>query len=438
MNLFWKKLFGGITPTAKLEKKEAELIEDMKRYDIIGKSAQLQEYYKLFHVVKSAGFQENRNILKNRKYKDTEEYKSITEYNKLKDSNDIKTYYKVLESKELEQYLAFSATPQFEDLGDKIKVKESEKLTKLSAFKHSNEYKTYVRFHDSFVIREFEKLKAIVTSPEFVKSNDFWANNNRWHQTPEYQTEVLFNKLQDNEDVKFYINQKAERFTNYRTVNQTFKDEFNSAKIDESKWSSGFNYKNPAFIQHHSFANEKHANNAGKNTTIEHSCLKISTKQEKITSKAWHPKKGFIQKEYEYTSDVLQTGKKFNQKKGVIRAKIKCSGKLHHCFWLGAENKLPFVSIFHFDGKSITVGNTTKDKVDGAQITGINPSEFYIYSLMWTEREMVWYINNVEIHRTNMNLPKEEMYLGFNSFISEKQKGSTGNFEIDWVRVYAN
>jgi len=28
------------------------------------------------------------------------------------------------------------------------------------------------------------------------------------------------------------------------------------------------------------------------------------------------------------------------------------------------------------------------------------------------------------------------MYLAFNSFISQKQKGSTGNLEVDWVRTY--
>jgi len=73
MNLFWKKLFGEITPTAKLEKDEAELKEAMHRYAEVEKSVELVEYKKLFHIVKSAKFQENKKILQNRKYKDTEE-----------------------------------------------------------------------------------------------------------------------------------------------------------------------------------------------------------------------------------------------------------------------------------------------------------------------------------------------------------------------------
>ena len=74
MNLFCKKLFGKITPTAKLEKNESELITAMHRYAEVEKSVELAEYKKLFHIVKSAKFQENKKILQNRKYKDTEEY----------------------------------------------------------------------------------------------------------------------------------------------------------------------------------------------------------------------------------------------------------------------------------------------------------------------------------------------------------------------------
>jgi len=45
-------------------------------------------------------------------------------------------------------------------------------------------------------------------------------------------------------------------------------------------------------------------------------------------------------------------------------------------------------------------------------------------------------INNLEVHRTVGNIPTEEMYLAFNSFISQKQSGDTGILEVDWVRTY--
>jgi hypothetical protein len=40
------------------------------------------------------------------------------------------------------------------------------------------------------------------------------------------------------------------------------------------------------------------------------------------------------------------------------------------------------------------------------------------------------------VYRTASNIPTEEMYLAFNSFITEKQRGSNGALEVDWVRVY--
>jgi len=52
MNLFWKKTFGGLTPTEKLEKEEVELLLAYKRYCDIETSEQLKEYTQLFHVVK--------------------------------------------------------------------------------------------------------------------------------------------------------------------------------------------------------------------------------------------------------------------------------------------------------------------------------------------------------------------------------------------------
>ena len=110
MNLFWKKLFGGITPTAKLEKLEADLIEAMHRYAEVEKSVELAEYKGLFHIVKSAKFQENKKILQNRKYKDTEEFQATKKYNKLHNYPSIHLYYRVLGSEELNRATAVPVT----------------------------------------------------------------------------------------------------------------------------------------------------------------------------------------------------------------------------------------------------------------------------------------------------------------------------------------
>lgn len=438
MNLFWKKLFGGITPTAKLEKNEADLVTAMLRYAEVENSVELAEYKQLFHVVKSAVFKENKKIHQNRKYKDTEEYQNSRKFQKLQNTPAIQLYYQVLDSIDLKRFIEFKSTPEYENLGNKKLVKVSEILKKMKQFEKSKAYKTYVRFHNSYIISEFEKLKAKVATPEFKKANEFWANEKRWHSTPEYAQEQRFYELTKNPDIVFFENEKPERFQKYRTLKLSFQDEFKWNTLNTSHWNFGFHYKSTELIGDHSFANEKQANNSGKNVAVEEGILKIATKHEKVTARAWHTEKGFIEKEFHFTSDVLQTADKFRQKYGVFRAKIRCTGNHHHAFWLGSDAKLPLINIFHSTGNYITLGNTNKNLVDGIKITGINPGQFFIYTLVWSEKELIWMINNLEVYRTASNIPKEEMYLAFNSFITEKQHGSAGSLDIDWVRVYTN
>lgn len=435
MNLFWKILFGKIAPTARIEQQEADLQKSFERYLEVEKSLELAEYKTLFHEVKAPDFVENKKTLQNRKYRDTEEYRDSAKYKKLLDSHDIKTYYELLESQELVQFLEFKKSAEYEDLGDKKKVAASEKLQRMKAFERSKAFKIYSRFHDSYIIKEYEQLKAIVSHPEFVAKNEFWGNPQRWHTTAEYVKEQRFYELDKNPDIAFYNKQNAASFEVLRKQQITFFEQFDWNTLDKSRWNYGFAYKSPALLANHSFANEKQANNKGKNVSVVDGKLRISTERENVKAPAWHPTKGFIEKEFEYTSDVLQSADSFRQKKGKFSAKIRCTGNLHHAFWLGTDKKLPHINIFHWDGKKVKMGNAAQQVWDGVEISGLNPANFYIYTLEWTEKELIWSINNYEVYRTAGNLPKEEMYLAFSSFISEKMKGDTGMLEVDWVKV---
>ncbi|OIP81061.1 MAG: hypothetical protein AUK44_10765 [Porphyromonadaceae bacterium CG2_30_38_12] len=438
MNLFWKKLFGKITPTSVLEKQDEEVVSAMKRYEEVSKSKELAEYNLLFKEVKSAAFIENKKTLQSRKYKDTEEYKVLKRYHKLHHSHGIKMYFEMLQSAQLEKFLTFKATPDYIQLGDKKAVKESQKLQEFKAFERSKNYKIYCRFHNSFILKEYDELKKQVGSDTFKTQNSFWENANRWQTVPEYKKEQRFYELDKNPDIQFYINEKPERFEAYKKLQITFEERFDWNTLNKSAWDFGFHYKNPKTIRNHSFANEKQANNDGKNVTVINGILNISTKKETLTARAWDQTKGFLMKEFEYSSDVLNTATEFRQQGGTFMAKIRCSGNVHHAFWLGANGKLPHINIFHFDGHKISVGNAYQNIIDGTTIRGINPTEFYIYSLIWSKNELVWMLNNMVVYRTSANIPQEAMYLVFNSFIPKKAHGSEGKLEVDWVRVYKN
>ena len=438
MNLFWKKIFGKLTLTSKYEAQQEELRNDYQRYLEIENSVELEKFNALFHVIKSADFKEKKKTFQNRKYKDTEEYRVFKKYNKLYHSGGIKSYYEVLQSSDLQSYLKFKTSPDYENLGNPEKVKQSETLQAYKKFEKSSAYKTYIRFHDSYILKEYEELKKKVSSDEFVKSNEFWANKNRWKTTEEYVQEQRYYELKKNPDIKFYISNDPKRFDSIRSQKLVFSENFNWNTLDKSHWTFGFHYKSPVLLSRHSYVNEQQANNAGNNISVNQGILRISTKAEKTLASAWDPKKGFVQKEFEFTSDVMQSADSFRQQYGIFQAKIRCTGKINHAFWLGADEKLPLVKIFHFDGKKIKVGCFDANGKKENAISGINPKDYYIYTLVWTEKELRWFVNNLEVAHSSIYVPKESMYLAFNSFISESQLPMEGALEVDWVRVYSN
>ena len=66
-----------------------------------------------------------------------------------------------------------------------------------------------------------------------------------------------------------------------------------------------------------------------------------------------------------------------------------------------------------------------------------NLSKFIIYTLIWNEQELIWYINDLEVFRTSNFMPQEAMYPMVNSFIAEGKKAGEADFEIDYIKVYS-
>ncbi len=436
MNLFWKRIFGGMTGTAKLERKEADLLQEMERYYQIEASAELAEYKDLMAKVKTPEFMQNKKMLQNRKYTDTEEFRDMKKYEKLCKGGAFKKYLEALNSSELACFLEFKQTAQYKNLGDPEAVKRSEQLQRMKSYEKSKEYGLYTRFHDSYVEKEYLKLKQQIEDEKFQERVAFWSNPHRWETTPEYKLDARFYELSKNPDIQFYLKADVARFERYKDLKLTFEDNFQWNSLEAARWNAGFHYKSPQLKSHHSFVNEKQANNYGHNTSVIDGILTIQTRKENVKAAAWDQKKGFVEKDFEYTSDIIQSADYFRQAEGVFRAKIRCKGKIHHAFWLGADGKLPHINIFHFNGKNITVGNANQQLFDQTKVTGICASSFYIYTLAWNQKELIWYVNDVEVYRTSANMPNEAMYLAFNSFISENQKGAQGQLEVDWVRVY--
>ena len=436
MNLFFKRLTGQLHSTDRMERDILAEEERIARYRQVEKSPELKEYLELKKMVESKEFQQKKYNLIHTKFKSTPTYQTIKSYKDLLHDRNLQHYLEIKDSKMLKDYLAFRASENYIKLQSPKEVRNSMELKQMAAFEKSKDYKNYLQYKDSKVPARFQQLVDEVATEEYKKDYAFWSNPNRWKTTDEYQQEVRYKRLAVMPDIKFYLQQDVATIEQQEQWHATFVEEGEWLRLSESKWKAGFYYTNPKLIRQHSFANEQQANNDGKNVGTLDGNMQIFTKQEKVAARAWDAKKGFITKDFDYTSDIVQTAESFRQKEGLFMAKLRVDGAIHHALWLGSGERTPMTSLFHYNGKHITMGNYGPKGFDGTVVKGISASTYYIYSLRWTEREMIWYVNNVEVFRTSRDLPQEKLFLALSSFIDEHQRPSEGQFKIAWIRVY--
>ena len=437
MNLFLKKLTGQLYSTERMERRMMMEEERIARYRQVEKSPELKEYLELKKIVESKEFRQKKYNYVHTKYKSTPTYATIRRYKELLHDKQLQQYLELEGSKRLKEFLEFRQSENYVRLQSKKEVRNSLELRQMYNFERSKEYKSYLRYRDSKLPEQFKALVAEVATDEYKKQHAFWSNPKRWKTTEEYQQEVRFKRLAAMADIVFYLQQDCAAIERMEAWKNVFTDEFEWQRLSDSAWKAGFAYDNPKLLHQHSFANEQQANNGGKNVGTIANQLHLFTKSEKVTAPAWDVKKGFIDKEFDFTSDIIQTADKFRHQGGLFMAKVRVEGRIHHAIWLGTGKKLPMLSLFHYNGKRITVGNYGEKGFDGTTIRGINPGAYYIYSLNWTDKELIWYVNNVEVYRTSYNLPKEKLYLAISSFIDAHQKACEGLINVAWVRVFA-
>ncbi|MBB3188181.1 glycoside hydrolase family 16 protein [Microbacter margulisiae] len=437
MNLFAKKFFGTFKGTAQLEREMHRMEQVYERYMSIEKSELLQEYKALRKEVKSSAFKDNKKILINRKFKDTEEYQDWHKYNHLKNSPKLNHYFTILQSPELAAFLAFKQTDEYELIGNKIELKKSEKLRQFRAYEKSRDYKLYIRFHGSYLLEEYERLKQVVSTPEFIEFKEFWSDPHRWLKTEDYQKDVKFRELSEHADIIFYQKTDSQQFDFFRKWKKVFEDDFNGPGLDKSKWEVGYYFADQQLIRHYSLTSCKQANNEGKNVTVADSCLTIETLKESVVSRAWDDQKGFVMHKFDYTSDVINAGNAFQMTSGLVQMKLRIrGGKITHVCCLVNERKTPQINLFHVDHKMISVGYVLDDIAQSEQIKGISPYDFYIFSVEWSRGELIWRVNNQEVFRVERSFsPSVPLFPLFASIVRPDQEG-VGHLDVDWIRIY--
>jgi beta-glucanase (GH16 family) len=378
--------------------KDPETKAFLKAPSNVTKSKAVLRFEELGKFIKSAEFLAKKNM-RPITFKDTEEYKKLLEYNRQKNSLDIKEYYK---------------------------------------FKSSKEYANFLNTDSSARLARYNELKEYVATPEFKERKNYLLDTKRFEKTEEYKDVQEHEKLKKNEDIVWYFKVKdSDKFDVLKKKELTFNDDFDGDRLDTKKWLTNYYWGDKLLKDRYSIESDLQVYTEKDNFEIRNSLLKIHTKPQRITGKAWSPSSGFTTKEFNYTSGLINSGKSFRQKYGIFSAKIKLGNPAaRNNFWMLADKITPHIDVCRTSNNKVW----TDFVADPGRFskTSIGPryaNDFYIYTLEWTQDKLVWKINGEEIFRQTSNVPQEPMYVLLAGGLDKPINGMT-TMEVDWVKVY--
>jgi hypothetical protein len=433
MNLFTARLTGKMLSTEQFEKTIYDMQERVKRWRQIEKSPELAEYNALKKIVESSDFQARKKELVSRKYKDTDEGRKMTAFQRLEESRSIRRYKQALEDPEFQEFLKFRETPEFAKIKSLKACLTDSKIRSYNMLYYSSYYKNYTKVLNSSELRQLAELEKEVSTADFKKRHDLWADAKRWQHSEEYQKEKRYLELAKSDDIKFFFEQREEKIDWAELFRPAFDDDMSSSK----NWKPGYGYANPAMKDGHSRTTERQAYNGGKNAFFVEGRMDIETREESTKAVAWDEKKGFIEQVFDYTSDVMNTKDAFAQESGLFMAKVRSQGTGHHFFGLTTgKQKNPMIALYHYNGNIHQLGLVNGDHTKMADLRGMLRSMYYVYSFRWTKHELIWYVNNLEILRLPNRLPKEAMFFLAQSWLPQAEKGGEGKLKVQWARVF--
>ncbi len=462
-----KLLLGMIPSTTKIEQEEKALIAEFEKLQAYTESAQLARYNELNELVSSSDFLQKKKEIESLRFKNSEEYSREREFLSMKKAKDIVMYFRTLEGSMLKKFQELDGSEKikkYEELRDlvkgsgfkeKMKSKEfagSDDAAKLAEFKQmdsSSEISDYFKFKDSkeyanFVnidgssrLARYYELKEYTSSKEFTDSKEYLLDRKRFEKTDMYKEIQEFEGLRKDPDIVWYFKVKdSKKFDILKARELTFGDEFDGENLDTKVWLTNYFYGDKLLKDQYSIDPDLQYYTKSANFEVRNSNLKIITKPEKIKGKAWTPG-GFVIRDFEYTSGIINTGRSFSQKYGIFTAKIKLGdANAKSALWLLADKITPHIDICRTGNGKVWCdmftgnGNHVKTKV-GAKYAG----DFYIYTLEWTADKLVWKINGVEAFSQTSNVPQEPMYINLAGGL-EKPISSPTSVEVDWIRVY--
>ncbi len=463
-----KLLLGMIPSTAKIEAEEKSLIAEFEKLQSFADSKQLARYNELHGLVTSAAWVQKKKEIEGLRYRDSEEYSKEKEFNSMKKAKDMRMYFNTAGGSMLKRFLELDGSEKIKkyealkdlvssaDFREKMKEKEfgsSSEAKSLSEYKQlssSTEIKEYYKFKGSAELANFRnidgssrlarynELKDYTASKEFAERKAYLLDKKRFEKTEEYKEHKEYDALKKDADIIWYFKVKdSSKFDILKHRELTFSDEFASDKLDTQKWLTNYYWGDKLLKDRYSIDTDLQFYTEKENFELRNSFLRINTKPQKLNGKAWSSSKGFVTKEFSYTSGMVNTGRSFRQKYGVFSAKIKLGDPgAKSAFWLLGDSITPHINICRTsNGKVWFDLFPGSDRMLKSSVGSRYSGDSFIFTLEWKPDSLVWKINGVESFRQTENVPQEPMYINLAGGLSKPINSAT-SMEVDWVRVY--
>jgi len=233
----------------------------------------------------------------------------------------------------------------------------------------------------------------------------------------------------------------------------TFEDNFDS--FDRSKWQTMFDMNTRTI-----WSNKELQWYKDENVFADNGVLKIITKKESIFGKDAES-----EKQFEFTSGMINTARTFTQSYGKWEIKVKFPYKKGYwpAFWLVAKERpgLPEIDVFEYFGRKensmssslhwgINYPSSEKDNsapfyyVKSNEITGDFSDNWMIWSLECFPDKILWKLNDKIVFESTQGIPTGPMYIIANVAIKawDENNGEVDRsddpyvMEIDYIKAY--
>lgn len=462
-----KLMLGMIPSTAKLEQEEKALVTEFAKFKSFAESEKLAAYDKLDRLVNSSEFVQKKKEIESLQYKNSEEYSKEKEFLSLQKSKDIVLYFRTIAGQMLRKFQSLDGSDKikgYEDLENEVnslefkgkkkakefkksddfkkldeykRLKNSAEIKEFYKFKKSKEYSNYLNTDGSTRLARYNELKDYVATPEFKKQKEYLLDKKRFEKSDMFKQLGEYEKLKKDPDIIWYYKTKdSNKFDILKQRELTFSDEFDGDKLDSKKWLTNHYWGEKLLKDRYSVHPDIQAFTAD-NFEVRNSLLKIHIKPQKVSGTSWTTDKGFIKKDFNYTSGIINTGNSFRQKYGIFSAKIKLGDpNTKNAFWMLSDKIAPHIDICRASKGKVWFDYFTGNGSNPVTSVGSRYSnDFFIYTLEWTADKLVWKINNTVVMTQTSNVPQVPMYVILAGALDKPISGMA-TMEVDWIRVY--